>query len=100
MEDAKTHAFPAEVRFWSTADVGYFLTTLGLGQYREAFEEAAVDGDFLLALNPNDCADVLGVEHTLHSKKLFLAIDKLRPITQAEKRQKVIMLPHVDYAYA
>lgn len=74
-------------------DVGRFLTTLGLGQYRKTFEEAAVDGDFLLALDPIDCADVLGVEHRLHSKKLFLAIDKLRPITSADRQKKVGLRP-------
>ncbi|CAB1116477.1 unnamed protein product [Ectocarpus sp. CCAP 1310/34] len=89
MEEANAHPFPPEVRFWTKEDVGFFLTTLGLRQYRAAFEEAAVDGDFLLALDANDCADVLGVEHALHSKKLFLAIDKLRPLGADERRKKV-----------
>lgn len=88
MDEANAHAFPPEARFWSKEDVGHFLTTLGLRQYREAFAEAAVDGDFLLALDANDCADVLGVEHALHSKKLFLAIDKLRPLTAADRQKK------------
>lgn len=89
MDEANAHPFPNQVRFWTKEDVGFFLTTLGLQQYRPAFEEAAVDGDFLLALDPNDCADVLGVEHPLHSKKLFLAIDKLRPMTESDRRKKV-----------
>lgn len=88
MEEAKAHPFPPEARFWTKEDVGQFLITLGLKQYREAFAEAAVDGDFLLALDPNDCADVLGVEHALHSKKLFLAIDRLRPLTAADRKKK------------
>eukprot|EP00752_Nemacystus_decipiens_P014642 g13039.t1 len=88
MEEANAHPFPREVRFWTKEDVGHFLTTLGLRQYRDAFAEAAVDGDFLLALDQNDCADVLGVEHALHSKKLFLAIDKLRPLTVADRQKK------------
>lgn len=90
-EDAKAHPFPSEVRLWSIQEVGYFLTTLGLRQYRKAFEEAAVDGAFLLALDASDCADVLGVEHTLHLKKLFLAIDKLRPISHQEREKKVYL---------
>lgn len=88
IEEANAHPFPPEVRFWTKEDVGHFLTTLGLRQYREAFAEAAVDGDFLLALDANDCADVLGVEHALHSKKLFLAIDKMRPLTATARRKK------------
>lgn len=91
MDEANAHPFPREVKFWTTADVGYFLTTLGLRQYRKTFEEAAVDGDFLLALNPHDCADVLGVEHALHLKKLFLGIDKLRPLTNEDQRKKVCL---------
>lgn len=88
MDAANAHPFPQEARFWTTEDVGHFLTTLGLRQYRAAFAEAAVDGDFLLALSANDCADVLGVEHALHSKKLFLAIDKLRPLTLQDRQNK------------
>lgn len=88
MDEANAHPFPQEAKFWTKEDVGRFLTTLGLRQYRDAFAEAAVDGDFLLALNPNDCADVLGVEHALHSKKLFLAIDKLRPLSLKEREKK------------
>ncbi|CAM9386908.1 unnamed protein product [Ectocarpus sp. 6 AP-2014] len=91
MEEANAHPFPPEVRFWTKEDVGFFLTTLGLRQYRASFEEAAVDGDFLLALDANDCADVLGVEHALHSKKLFLAIDKLRPLGAEERRKKAVV---------
>jgi len=89
LEEASAHPFPQDVRFWTKEDVGHFLVTLGLQQYRAAFAEAAVDGDFLLALNANDCADVLGVEHVLHSKKLFLAIDKLRPLSGPELQKKV-----------
>ena len=89
MDEAKAHSFPPEARFWTKEDVGMFLTSLGLRQYRDAFAEAAVDGDFLLALDPNDCADVLGVEHALHSKKLFLAIEKLRPLSMVDRQKKV-----------
>ncbi len=89
LEEANSHPFPPDVRFWTKEDVGHFLVTLGLQQYRAAFAEAAVDGDFLLVLDPNDCADVLGVEHALHSKKLFLAIDKLRPLSGPDRQKKV-----------
>ncbi|CAM9779578.1 unnamed protein product, partial [Hapterophycus canaliculatus] len=97
MDEANAHPFPNEVKFWTKEDVGLFLVALGLQKYRPAFEEAAVDGDFLLALDPNDCADVLGVEHPLHSKKLFLAIDKLRPMTERDRRKKACLFALIPY---
>lgn len=88
MNAARAHCFPQEVRHWTTKDVGHFLDSLGLGRYREAFGEAAVDGDLLLALEPQDCAEVLGIEHTLHSKKLFMAIGKLRSLGEEQDKER------------
>ncbi|CAM9381825.1 unnamed protein product, partial [Discosporangium mesarthrocarpum] len=88
---AKQHSFPKEVKTWSVEDVGIFLDTLCLGQYKAAFAEAQVDGEFMLALEPTDCADVLGIEHALHMKKLFLAIDKLRPLSEQDMQKKRVV---------
>lgn len=63
---------------------------MSLGQYRQAFQEASIDGEFLLVLNPDECRDVLGVQHPLHSKKLHLAIDKLRPLIREEILKTVL----------
>ena len=41
-------------RAWSVEDVGEWLSSLALGQYREAFADAAVDGAFLMDLNDAD----------------------------------------------
>jgi hypothetical protein len=83
--------FANDVREWSVEDVGFWLESLGFSQYKAAFAEALVDGQFLVALEPKDCMDVLGVEHKLHIKKLFLGIDKLRPLNESELSQKQSM---------
>ena len=45
--------------------------TLALGQYREAFMDAAVDGAFLYDLDEDDLKNTLGIEHRLHRKKII-----------------------------
>ena len=60
-------------------------------QYKKAFEEAAVDGDFLLDLRAEDLRDVLGVEHELHVRKILLSRDRLAPLTaEAQARLKAV----------
>ena len=54
-------------RGWSVEDVGEWLSALALGQYREAFADAAVDGAFLMDLN-DDLRNTLGIDHNLHRK--------------------------------
>ena len=91
VEEAKralAQPFDEDVNKWNIHDVGRWLDTLTLGQYKRAFAEAAVDGEFLMELRAEDVADVLGVEHRLHVKKILAARDKLRPLTEAERRRK------------
>ena len=80
--------FPDEVRLWTVDDVGRWLDTLTLTQYKQAFKEATVDGEFLLELRPDDMVDVLGIDHQLHVRKIVLARDKLRPLSEREVTQK------------
>lgn len=89
-EDAKKaqlQPLPPEVREWNVDDVGRWLDTLSLPQYKKAFQEGAVDGEFLLELRPEDMSDVLGVTHKLHVRKLVVARNKLLPLTQQEQLQ-------------
>ena len=90
LEDAKTAAmqpFPDKLEQWSVYDIGRWLDVLSLPQYKQAFKEAAVDGALLLELQPSDFRDVLGMEHTLHVKKVVAARDKMKPLSAREKRQ-------------
>ena len=51
-----------KVSAWSVDDVARWLQTLSLGQYREAFVDAAVDGAFLYDLDDDDLRNTLGIE--------------------------------------
>lgn len=89
-EDAKAaqqRALPNEVQDWVVDDVGRWLDSLSLGQYKKAFAEGAVDGAFLLELRPEDMSEVLGVSHKLHVRKILVARNKLLPLSQQEKMQ-------------
>lgn len=92
-------ALPETVTDWSVDDVGRWLEALALPQYRAAFAEGAVDGAFLLELQPADLAEVLGVTHKLHVKKIVAARDKLLPLTSTEVRQ-LAAVAHEDAAAA
>lgn len=89
-EDVKAvqqRALPSEVQDWVVDDVGRWLDSLSLGQYKKAFAEGAVDGPFLLELRPEDMSEVLGVSHKLHVRKILVARNKLLPLSQQEKMQ-------------
>ena len=73
-------------------DVMRWLDTLALGQYKQAFKEASVDGEFLLELREEDLMQVLGMEHKLHVRKVILARDKLKPLDQREAMQKAAVI--------
>merc|ERR1719174_2567702 len=72
-----------KVSAWSVEDVARWLQTLSLGQYREAFIDASVDGAFLYDLNEDDLKNTLGIEHRLHRKKIINMITKLK-LAEAE----------------
>ena len=69
---------PLLVAAWSVDDVGRWLDTLSLPQYRESFADAAVDGAFLYDLNDEDLRNTLGIEHNLHRKKILNAVQRLK----------------------
>ncbi|KAF4135768.1 Ankyrin repeats domain-containing protein [Phytophthora infestans] len=83
----KQQPLPVELRAWTVDDVGRWLDTLSLPQYKAAFREGAVDGEFLIELRAEDMAEILGVTHKLHVRKLLTARSKLLPLTAAERAQ-------------
>jgi hypothetical protein len=76
------------VSSWSVEDVSRWLQTLSLGQYSEAFIDAAVDGEFLYDLNDDDLKNTLGVEHRLHRKKILNCVHRLK-IAEAARDSRV-----------
>ncbi|CAM9277713.1 unnamed protein product, partial [Scytosiphon promiscuus] len=84
-EASQRHPFPTELSLWTVDDVGRWLDTLQLGEYKQAFREGKVDGSFLGELRESDLMDSIGMEHKLHLKKLLLARQKLTPLSEAEK---------------
>ena len=61
--------FPEDVREWNIKHVGQWLDTLVLGQYKAAFEEAAIDGMYLLELIEKDLESALGMKHEVRMGK-------------------------------
>lgn len=51
-----------------------------LFRYQHRFRDAAVDGAMLLALEPEDLSDILGIENPLHRRKIVMAIEDLRDV--------------------
>merc|ERR1711871_1838725 len=72
-------------RAWSVEDVGEWLSSLALAQYREAFADAAVDGAFLMDLNDEDLRNTLGIDHNLHRKKILNSVRRLQVGSQAAR---------------
>lgn len=77
-----------KVSSWSVDDVSRWLQTISLGQYAEAFIDAAVDGEFLYDLNDDDLKNTLGVEHRLHRKKILNCVHRLK-IAEAQRNTRV-----------
>lgn len=78
---------PLQVAGWSVADVGRWLDTLALGQYKRAFADAATDGALLLHLNDDDLKNTLGMDHRLHRKKVLTSVEQLREAERVTMRK-------------
>jgi hypothetical protein len=79
------------VSSWSVEDVSKWLQTISLGQYTEAFIDAAIDGEFLYDLNDDDLKNTLGIEHRLHRKKILGAVHRLK-MAEAQKDSRLATL--------
>lgn len=73
---------------WSVQDVAKWLHTISLGQYAEAFIDAAIDGEFLYDLNDDDLKNTLGIEHRLHRKKILNCVHRLK-VAEAQRDDKI-----------
>ena len=83
-----TEPLSPDCRKWTVGDVSRWLKDLNLGAYIDKFTEASVDGAFLLELEEEDIAGILGMQHKLHRRKLILARYKLRSFLRREKGEE------------
>lgn len=65
------------VHDWTTEDVGHWLVSLDLGEYREHFETHDIRGPELTALGRTDLKD-LGISKVGHLKRIQHAIKELK----------------------
>ncbi|KAL7679447.1 putative sterile alpha and TIR motif-containing protein [Plasmopara halstedii] len=79
---------PLQVAAWSVNDVGRWLETLVLAQYKRAFADASVDGALLLHLTDDDLRNTLGMEHRLHRKKVLTMVEEIR-VRERKKMQQI-----------
>ena len=90
--DLKRGQFPGQealrVSAWSVEDVSKWLDTLSLGQYKETFIDAAIDGEFLYDLDEEDLKNTLGIEHRLHRKKILTCVQRLK-VAEAQTDSKL-----------
>ena len=86
---------PQDCHDWTVGDVSKWLRKLSLVMYAGKFAEASVDGQFLLELQEDDLAGVLGVKHKLHRRKLILAREKLS-LSPEEQKSRAAAVRFVD----
>lgn len=93
------HNLPSNVAHWTLDDVSVWLDTISLGQYKESFMEASIDGPFLLELREEDLVEVLHIKHKLHVRKLLVMRERLKPLSQEEKEKLKIVQRERDADY-
>lgn len=99
MQLINTHELPDNVRTWNINDVSRWLDSLYLGQYVPAFQEALIDGPFLMELREEDLVQVLGIKHKLHVRKILISREKLKPLSAQELKQKEAVIREVWLSY-
>eukprot|EP00824_Muranothrix_gubernata_P001639 TRINITY_DN11925_c0_g1_i1.p1 TRINITY_DN11925_c0_g1~~TRINITY_DN11925_c0_g1_i1.p1 ORF type:complete len:213 (-),score=45.24 TRINITY_DN11925_c0_g1_i1:61-660(-) len=79
----------SEVVSWGTQEVGEWLETMGLGQYRGAFTENNVTGTELVLLEKDDLKD-LGMASVGHRLKLLDSVKRFKVAANIAQRNKVL----------
>eukprot|EP00742_Colponemidia_sp_Colp-10_P005563 GILJ01005946.1.p1 GENE.GILJ01005946.1~~GILJ01005946.1.p1 ORF type:complete len:633 (+),score=87.92 GILJ01005946.1:94-1992(+) len=69
---------PGRARHWSAQDVGQWLASLGLSQYKENFEKLAIDGSCLFDVTEADLVNDLGVSVRIHRSKILKGVAVLQ----------------------
>mmetsp|Transcript_41440 Transcript_41440/g.104502 ORF Transcript_41440/g.104502 Transcript_41440/m.104502 type:complete len:560 (-) Transcript_41440:285-1964(-) len=76
-----------EVRRWTVKDVGTWLESLGLHDFKSGFADNAVSGTELLDLDEEDLV-FLGLTKIGYRKKVSLAIEELRKASAKETKEE------------
>jgi pSer/pThr/pTyr-binding forkhead associated (FHA) protein len=74
---------------WTSKEVGDWLVTISLGQYREKFEELGIDGILLFETKEEDLKNDLEVSIRLHRVKILQEISKLQEISAQNPNQSL-----------
>ncbi len=69
---------PANLTSWSVDDVSCWLTQQGLGRFVEVFQNNAVDGECLLALDNTLVKDDLGITALGHRSRILKRVQDLK----------------------
>eukprot|EP01041_Mallomonas_annulata_P002585 gene2585-5057_t len=85
----REHWDPHYVPDWDIPEVVLFLRRLGLKRYVTAVLKYGIDGSTLLVLEPEDYL-IIGVESTIHVKKIMLALEQIYP----SKARDLIGVPY------
>lgn len=77
---------------WTSEEVAYWLTTIGMGKYLTPFVEQFVDGQILLHdITTNNLVHDLKVK-SLHSPKIMRELDKLKSVAIDFEAEPAILL--------
>lgn len=69
---------------WNSKEVGEWLSTIGLAQYKEKFEDLGIDGGLLFEAKEEDLKNDLEVNIRLHRVKIMQEMAKLQELANQQ----------------
>lgn len=82
---------PKIPELWTVTDIGKWLDMLHMTRYKEIFQEMAIDGLLIFDQVEEDLKTDMGIELTLHRKKILKAIDLLIEYGDQLKKENEIV---------
>lgn len=84
--DSRGGGLPADPSNWTIEQVVQWVSGQSFRAYRQAFRSQLVNGQMLLELTDEDCAEALGMTSRLHRRAVLLAVQRLREAQDAGER--------------
>ena len=84
--DSRGGGLPADPSNWTIEQVVQWVSGQSFRAYRQAFRSQLVNGQMLLELTDEDCAEALGMASRLHRRAVLLAVQRLREAHDAGDR--------------